>query len=391
MSQTMLRDERGPGVVVRHRFLVQVARSLGMRALAAGLTFAVVPICIRTLGMRGFGEYAIAISWMSILTVAAKLGFDTASLRYVAQYRSQAEGGLLQGFVRTSRRLSWGASLALGIGLAGVTLLLRERLSAGLFQSLLGAAALIPLVAAIQLREAGLLASGRVMSGQLGGVLLPLLLIVLIGVVPLVSGVALTSSRVVLLNLCSAVVTLGVMALLSRRVITPHFGDVRRETRVKEWFSVASPLLLVQLLGLLLSQSGTVLCGWLIDEQAAGLYSAVARVASVLLLGLQAIGIIAAPTIASLYHSGRIADLERYVRRCALASFSFAGSFCLVMLIGGRSVLTLLGEEVVAGVVPLAVLLIGLAVESAAGPGYYLMLMTGRQGDCCKVYGARLA
>ncbi len=406
MSQTRSQNEPEPADSPPRGFFTQLTQSFGMRITAAGLTFAVVPVCTHTLGTKGFGEYAIAMASMNILVVVAKLGFDTATLRYVAQYRSQGEAGLLRGFVSTSRRFTLAASIVIAIGLAGVTMLLQERLlqermSEGVFGSLLIAALMLPVVAGIQLREVSLLATGRVMAGQAGGVLMPLLLMGLIGIVPAVTVRVLSSASVMFLNLCGAVITLGVLLAMTRRPIGVSSGGATSggasaesgpsEARVGEWLSVASPLLMAQLLNLLLNQSGTLMCGSLIGTEAAGIYAAVARVSSVLFLGLQAINTIAAPTIAGLFHSGQPLELERYVRRCSLASFAFAATFALVMLAAGRSVLGLLGDEFVSGYVPMVVMLGGLALASAAGPVIQLMLMTGRQWDCITVFGTMTA
>ncbi len=400
MSQTTSQDEPRGSDSPPHGFFAQLTRSFGMRIASAGLTFAVVPVCTHTLGTKGFGEYAIAMAWMNILVVVAKMGFDTATLRYVAQYRSQGEAGLLRGFVRTSRLFTLAASIVIGLGFAGVTILLQERMSEGAYWSLLLAALMLPVVAALQLREMSLLATGRVMAGQTGGVLMPLLLMGLIGTVLAVTGKTLSSASVMFLNVCGSLITLGVLLAMTRRPMGVSSGGTisgaaskswPSEVRMGEWLLVASPLLMVQLLNLLLNQSGTLMCGSLIGTEAAGIYAAVARVSSVLFLGLQAINTIAAPTIAGLFHSGQMRELERYVRRCSLASFAFAGTFAVVMLAAGRSVLGLLGDEFVSGYVPMVVMLGGLALASAAGPVIPLMLMTGRQWDCIAVFGTMTA
>jgi O-antigen/teichoic acid export membrane protein len=374
-------------------FRAQIARSLGMRVSSAGLTFAMGLVVAHALNgnASAFGEYAQAIAWMSLLVIVAKLGFDTASLRYLAQYRSQGEHALLRGFVRTSRRYTLAASVVTACSLAGGTLLLREHLAGGVFWCTLFASLQLPLMAAIQLREASLLAFGRVISGQTSGVLLPIVMIGLVWTVPFLSGQELSSRAAVLLHLAGAGATLAVLSLQSRRLFVEPSARAAVEVRTAEWLQVASPLLLVQLLNLLQnSQSGTLMCGALVDSEAAGLYSAVARVSGVLFLGLQAINTIAAPTIASLYHSGQTAELQQFVKRCALASFGFGATFAIVMLVGGRTVLGLFGDEFLPGYVPMLVMVGGLTVGSAMGPVMQLLLMTGRQWDCILVFAANV-
>ncbi len=370
-------------------FLPQAAKSIGMRVAAAGLTFGMALIVAWAFGGdRGlYGEYALAISWMNILVIIAKLGFDTASLRFLAQYRASGETSLLHGFESTARRLTRLTSVVMSVLMVCGTLLLREHVSSGVFWCLLPSAALLPVVAGTQLREAGLLAFGRVMMGQTSGVLTPLLLIALVVAIPNFSGERLSPPQVILLQLVSALATLGFVARSGRRTLESVTDLSQPEVRTVEWMSVAAPILLVQFLNLLQHQSGTVLCGALLDTEAAGLFSAVARVAGVLFLGLQAINTVAAPTISSLYHSGQKAELERFVKTCALASGGFALTFLVVMLPMGRTMLSIFGPGFVEGYDPLLVLVAGLSLAAAAGPATQLLLMTGHHWDCIKVFG----
>ncbi|MCA9023963.1 MAG: oligosaccharide flippase family protein [Planctomycetaceae bacterium] len=369
-------------------FLSQAAKSIAMRVSAAGLTFGMALFIARALGGdRGlYGEYALAISWMNILVILAKLGFDTASLRFVAQYRASGEASLLHGFDVASRRLTLITSIGMSLLLLCVTLLLRGHVSDGVFWCLLISAGLLPVVAGIQLREAGLLAFGRVMAGQTSGVLTPLLLVLFVIAIPRFTGERLSPPFIVLLQLLSSILTLGFVAWIGRRELASVEAVAEPDMRTMEWMQVALPILLVQFLNLMQNQSGTVLCGALLDKEAAGLFSAVARVAGVLFLGLQAINTIAAPTISSLYHLGRRDELDRFVKTCALASGGFAAAFLVVMLPLGRSVLSVFGEQFVEGYVPLLVMTAGLSIAAFAGPVTQFLLMTGHQWDCIRIF-----
>lgn len=372
-------------------FLSQAARSIAMRVSAAGLTFGMALVVARALGDRGlFGEYSLAIFWMNILAIVAKLGFDTASLRFIAQYRAGGEDALVRGYDVTARRWTLGMSLIMSAAMLVGTLLLRSMLSEGVFWCLMIASALLPVIVGIQLREAGLLAFGRVMFGQTSGVLTPLILIALVLALPLLTRQRLSPPLVVGLHLVSALVTLTFVGWMSRRT----FADVKEveqpEIRTREWLHVAVPILLVQFLNLVQHQSGIGLCGALLDKEAAGLFSAVVRVAGVLFLGLQAINMIAAPTIASLYHSGRQAELESFVKTCSLASGGFAFAFMLVMILFGRTVLGIFGDQYVEGFVPMMVMIAGLSLAAAAGPVTQFLLMTGQQWECIKIFSVNV-
>ena len=66
-----------------HRMVMHgAALSVGIRVAGVGLSYAANVLLARLLGVRGYGEYVIALSWALVLTLPAKGGFDNSALRY---------------------------------------------------------------------------------------------------------------------------------------------------------------------------------------------------------------------------------------------------------------------------------------------------------------------
>ncbi len=63
-------------------------------------------------------EAEVGYAWMNILLLAGRQGFDVATVRFVADYRSRAEWGLLRGYLRFSRTLVAAASVAVAAAMA---------------------------------------------------------------------------------------------------------------------------------------------------------------------------------------------------------------------------------------------------------------------------------
>jgi len=68
----------------------------------AGFAFLNAIVLARVLGAEGYGAFANAMAWVSLLTIPATFGFGTLLVRDVAIYRSQGQWVLLKGLLRFS-------------------------------------------------------------------------------------------------------------------------------------------------------------------------------------------------------------------------------------------------------------------------------------------------
>lgn len=145
--------------------------SFALKISNAALRFLVSLLLARILGASGFGAYSLALSWVGILSVPAALGFDRLLVREIAVYRGRSEWGLMRGVLARTNQAALGASLLLALAMGLVTWALSGRLEPQVLYSLWVAAALIPLTAFVQLRQAAgalLVTSGNERSAARG-------------------------------------------------------------------------------------------------------------------------------------------------------------------------------------------------------------------------------
>jgi O-antigen/teichoic acid export membrane protein len=160
---------------------------------------------------------------------------------------------------------------------------------------------------------------------------------------------------------------------------------------MREWLSIALPLLAMSFLRLLLSQSDILLIGWLLDQHSAGLYAVASRLAELASFGLQAANTTLAPTFSELHATGQTARLQEIVTRSARGIFAFTLVVSLGLGAGGEFVLGLFGPEFGAALPPLLILLAGQTVNAMTGSVGYLMTMTGHQRPAAWLLGLAAA
>ena len=102
--------------------------TFGLRIISTGLTFATATILARLLGAKGYGTYALALEWLTFLTVPTALGMDRFMVREIAIFRAQGKWDKLYGFLRWGNLAVLSFSLLVaGAGAVFVTYTVRDR------------------------------------------------------------------------------------------------------------------------------------------------------------------------------------------------------------------------------------------------------------------------
>ncbi len=331
-----------------------------------------------------FGTYAYLVSWVLLLSIPADLGLGTASLRLVPEYR--AKGSLRP--IASLRRFSHRVTLATASIIATVAICVTFSLgrTTGAVLVILIAAALIPLQALVTLRSELTRSTGRV--GWTYGpshVFQPLAVIIMCAGAFSI-GVNLGAETVLLATAASLLLTCVIQLAVLHVVLPERSTDATRKDDTKRWTRISIPLMLISVSSLLISRSDVLIVGALEGPLAAGLYHAASRTASFAQFPLIAFAGIAAPLIASLHAQGDSVQLARMVRAAARWTFLTSAAVALLLVLFGRQVLGLFGEDFSAAHSVLVILCIAHLFNASCGPVGYLLTLTGAERECLRAY-----
>ena len=101
---------------LRAHLIKGAAGSFVLQVGFAGFAFLNAIILARVLGAEGYGTFANAMAWVSLLTIPATFGFGILLVRDTAIYRSQGKWGLLKGLLRFADRFVLVLSIILALG-----------------------------------------------------------------------------------------------------------------------------------------------------------------------------------------------------------------------------------------------------------------------------------
>ena len=102
---------------------------------------------------------------------------------------------------------------------------------------------------------------------------------------------------------------------------------------------------------------------------------------------MYAINSIRAPMIGQYYARKELKELQRVVTSAAVVYAVVTVPIVIVLIVFGKSALSLFGMDFIAAYLPLSILLVGQLVDALAGSVGYLMTMTGHQNEMVKVIG----
>jgi O-antigen/teichoic acid export membrane protein len=383
---TWIRRLRGGGVGA---VLARGASTfLVVHVAGVGVGFGVQVLLARALGTTSYGTYAWVFSWAMLLLLICRVGFATASLRFVAEFSAREDWARLRGWLRTSHAVIGAASLAVACATALGVLALGERLGEEARRTFLVVCVGLPIYAVLQLLGSILRGLRRILASQVPSTLLqPLLLGVATLVFVATGSGRLDAPSAMWINLGSATVALLLSFGLLRRVLPGGVRSAVRRSEPRAWLRVAIPLMIFNAFFVIQERADVLLLGSLAGVTDAGLYAAASRVAGVIAFGLTAVNAWAAPLISDLHARGDVPGLQRLVRLAAQGIFLFTAPLALFVAIFGVQILSLFGPDFPDAYRALLILAGGQLVNALVGPVGLLMTMTGRQGLAAGILG----
>jgi O-antigen/teichoic acid export membrane protein len=362
-----------------------------LKITATSLNFLASLLIAHLLGVAGYGAYAYAQSWVYLLLVPAVLGLDLLLVRNVAAYRARFEWGLLNGFLRWTKRVVLATSV--GIALLATTaasFFFGKSLEPQMLPAFLVAMSLLPLAALISIQQAAMRGLQRVVFGLLPEAFIrPILFLILLGIAYPFLGEDLGAAGAVGLSGLAAAVAVLFGARLLRKAIPQSVTQAAPTYRVREWMRSVPPLLFLSGTAMMVTSTiPTLLLGTIKGAEAAGVYAAVGRVSILILFIMLAANAALAPAIAEMYVAGEMARLRRLVMKSTRLMLLFSSPIALCLIVFNRQVLLIFGEEFTQGGAALSILSLSYLFNVATGSAGTLLTMTGHERDAALAIGA---
>jgi O-antigen/teichoic acid export membrane protein len=358
--------------------------ALIVNIVGTGLLFFTHIMLARVMGTSSYGNFAYAVTWLNILALFGKLGFETASLRFVGEYNGTQKWGLLKGFVERSSQLSLVASVVVALSTLTIVWAVRGKLESELCSALWIVCLILPLHSLMGVRSASLRALKHLVKAHsVGKIIRPLVLLCGTSAGFFLSKESLSAVTVMTINVAAFAVSLLFVVILFKKAFPNEAAVANPEHIIGTWIRVSLPMLLINAMMEGQSQMDLIIIGFFLDSNQIGVYAAAKKITMLISFGMIAVNLMAAPMISELWHQRRKSELQRMLTISAWGVFAFTMFLGIVMIIFGKQVLSLFGLEFTAAYCPLVILTIGRILLSFGGAVGLIMYMTGHQNQAC--------
>lgn len=383
-ASRLMRLRAGYGSLLRlqgvdRTLLVGTAGTILLNVAQTILNFAVTLSLSHLLGARGFGAYAYAFAWSSLVAVPSVLGLTPLVVRNVAAYREQGRWGLLRGMIARANLAVVLSSVVLVIGGAAVAFLVNSSRH-DLLYPVLVALLLVPIIALTSIRQAAMQGLGRVVVGRVPETLVaPALFLALVGGSYAVGRGSSSPTWILALQVAAWLAALLLGVVLLRRALPHHAKTEQAEHAMRTWVRSALPLLAFSGIQALNAQIDVILLGAITGASEAGVFTVAARVSGLISFVMVAASYPFAPAIARLHASGDTVLLRRTVRRAALGIWVVSLPVAVGVIVFARPLLGIFGGEFKGGVAAVVLLSIAQIVFVATGFAGAVLVMTGHE------------
>ena len=361
-------------------FLIRVAN--------AALAYLSQIIMARWMGAFEYGVYVYVWTWVLLVGTVADLGFAITAQRFIPRYIQEKDFDWVRGFILASRWVPGFFVTLLAILAALSIWLLAGRMAAYLVFPFYLACLALPPYGLTGAQDGVARAFGWINLALVPPFIVRPLLLLAIMLALFAAGLPLDATTGMWAAVASTWLTsIGQIAVLDRRIGT-WLEDGERRYAHRLWLTSALPILFANVFQFMLSYVGVLLLQAFRSPTDVAVFYAATKVTAIVSMVYFAVS-------ASSAH--RFAALEAAGDRQGLSAF-YAGSirwtFWPTVLVGaailalGKPLLWLFGEEFIAGYGLIWVLVAGLALRAAIGPGEQFLNMMGQQRSCAAIYAA---
>lgn len=349
------------------------------------LAFASQVLLTRLLGADQYGNYYFVLAWVMALLIVAKLGLDSALLRFVPAYLARQQWGLLKGVLRWSASKAAWASL-LSAGLLAVVVSSIPGIGSGLAQTFYLGCVVLLLLVYVYLRSALLRSLKHVVLALLPeAVIAPLVLGVSITLFWWLVDSDLNSVHAMAATLAGLIVSAFVGRLLLASRLPGQLQQAPALNDSETWLRSTRSMMLIGGAHVLLNNTDSIMLGLLRDAHSVGVYAVAAKSAILVSFPLTIANTTIAPLISRFHSTDDHAQLQQALdHSMRLVSLASASVFLAVLLFG-REFLSIFGPEFVEAYVALVILSGGALVNALAGPSANLLSLTGSEGYVSRV------
>ena len=365
--------------------------AFAIRIISAFIAYVSQVLMARWLGSHEYGIFV----WVWVAAVIcgglACLGFPSAVVRFIPQYRVEKNDAALRGITYGSRIYSLFAATLLAVVGIAVTYFFQETISSIYVLPLFLAAICLPMLALAEVQDGVARAFNWIDIALSPTYLLRPVLILIAMVGALAFGMQATAATALMATIAATWFSSIVQLVLINQRLKRSVPSGPKQLNAKVWIVVALPIFLVEGFFALLTNVDILIAGAYLPPKDVAIYFAAVKTLALVHFVYFAVKAGAAHRYAQYFTAGDKPQFESFVQDTVKWTFWPSVAMASVILVLGNILLSLFGHDFATGYPLLFILVLGIVARAAIGPAESVLTMSGQQNICATVYGITLA
>jgi len=342
----------------------------------AGKLFAVLAniLLARYFGAKLYGEYVYVYSYILVFAVFASFGLDQGLVKFIPEL--EIEGEETGEFVTVASIFS--------ILISSIFLSLLWIFSKPISEYILGSAnyqnmvvfqsGFIMIYAQILVLSGALQSTNRITLFAFARTLMPEVIFVISILLSLCIN-SVNANYIIISRYFSFVITLASIVFLCRY----NFAKIKRINFKKYilFIKFASTVVLISSMNIIINKLNIFLVGHFLDPKSVGIFNSAAQIALLISFLLVSINQVFSPKIAKYYAEKDINSIQQYYSKINYTMMFVSVIIIVVIMLFGKLILSIFGDEYVSAYNILIVLSIGQLINGITGPCGVILTVTG--------------
>jgi O-antigen/teichoic acid export membrane protein len=357
-----------------------------IRVLSAGLAYFSQVLLARWMGGSDYGIYVYVWTWVLLLGSVLDFGIAVSAQKIIPEYRAGGNLSMLRGFLSGSRWMTFAASTAIALLLAGLVKILSPWIDAHTIVPLYIGCLTLPAFVVANTQDGLARSHDWMRLGLMPQFIVRQTLIIGFTAGAVVLGMNLGATAAMIASAAAVwIAMIGQMIVLNRR-LRAHVEPGPKSYDIRGWLKVSLPIMMVEGFYLLLSYTDVLVLQQYRSSEEVGVYFAVVKTLALVSFIHYAMSATTAHRFSEYHASGDKERLKAYIAHAIKWTFWPSLAATAVLLAMGKPLLWLFGPQFTDGYGIMFVAAIGLIVRSAIGPVERLLNMLGHQNMCALAY-----
>ncbi|MGJ8572521.1 MAG: lipopolysaccharide biosynthesis protein [Hoeflea sp.] len=365
--------------------------AFSIRILSAAIAFVSQIILARIMGEFEYGVFVFVWVIAIILGNLSCLGFHTAVIRFLPQYRTAGADEAIIGLAATARIFAMlSATLIAATGIAALYFL-GDRIDAHYVQPLFIGAFVLPMIALGDVLDGTARANGwPIHALSPTYIIRPLLILCFVAGAIWIGRMADANTALIAALAATYLTTLAQFFVVTTR-LQKRFPTQRIEIHVKTWLMVAFPIFLIEGFYFMLTNADVIIVGIYLPPEKVAVYFAAAKTMALVHFVYFAVKAAAAQRFSTLVSGTDRTALATFARQTVQWTFWPSLLVGAMVIAAGPFLLSLFGPGFQEGHLIMVILFAGIIAKAMIGPGEVLLTMAGKLKICATVYAIALA